>query len=166
MLILFYLLPEQILTHTYQKTNKKNFSSSLLLRLTLFPSSRKIARAATTLIVLRHVPFTCEIDFTAIAYDQPALNSLDLTSDEYSCCKFSQLPLSVLEGTILCDIATGIPRPLYPNNINVLHLTFCTHYHIQVSLFQKYLLPARFFWPNMRRVITDWARACLKCQRS
>ena len=28
------------------------------------------------------------------------------------------------------------------------------------------LITAHFFWPNMRRVITDWARACLKCQRA
>ena len=28
------------------------------------------------------------------------------------------------------------------------------------------LITARFFWPNTRRVITDWARACLKCQRA
>ena len=91
-------------------------------------------------IVLWHVPSTCEINLTAIEQNQPALDLIDLISDNYSCCEFSQLPLPVLEVTILCDIATGIPRPLYPNNINILCLTFCTHYHIQVSLFRQYLL--------------------------
>ena len=46
------------------------------------------------------------IDLNAIGQDQPSLDSLDLTSDEYSCCKFSQLPLPVSEGTIFCDTDT------------------------------------------------------------
>ena len=28
------------------------------------------------------------------------------------------------------------------------------------------LITAHFVWPNMRRVITDWLRTCLKCQRA
>ena len=28
------------------------------------------------------------------------------------------------------------------------------------------LITARFFWPNVRRAITNWARACLQCQRA
>ena len=51
-------------------------------------------------IVLWHVPSTCEINLTAIAQNLPALDSLDLTPDEYSSCKFSQLPLLVSEGTL------------------------------------------------------------------
>ena len=37
----------------------------------------------------------CSIDLTVIAQDQPALDSLDLTPDGYSCCKFSEVPLPI-----------------------------------------------------------------------
>ena len=87
-------------------------------------------------------------------------------SDKYSCCKFSQLPLPVSEGTILCNTATGVPRPLVPEQhrrsvFDALHSLL----HPGVAASVK-LITTRFFWPNMRRIITNWVRACLRCQRA
>lgn len=56
------------------------------------------------------------IDLTAIAQDQPAPGSLDLASAKLSCCKFAYFPLLSAEGTILCDTATGSPRPFVSVN--------------------------------------------------
>ena len=89
------------------------------------------------------------IDLTAVVQDQPALDSLDLTSNEYSCCKFSQVPLPVSKGTILCDIATGVPRPLVPTQHQ--RSVFCTLdslSHPGVAASAK-LIMAYFFWPNI-----------------
>ena len=86
--------------------------------------------------------------------------------DEYSCCKFLQVSFPVSEGTILCDTATGVPRPLVPEQHR--RLVFDTLHslsHPGVAASVK-LITARLFWPNIRRVITNWARACVHCQRA
>ncbi|XP_029644577.1 uncharacterized protein LOC115218783 [Octopus sinensis] len=68
------------------------------------------------------------------------------------------------EGSILCDVSTGSPRPLVPEKhqrsvFDALHSLS----HPGISATVK-LVTARFFWPNMRRSITSWARSCLRCQ--
>ena len=54
------------------------------------------------------------IDLTAMAQDQAALDSLDLTSDKYFCWKFSQVSLPVSEGTIVAEpVSTSTPQMIY-----------------------------------------------------
>ena len=106
------------------------------------------------------------IDLTAITQDQPPLDLLDFTSDEYSSCKFTLLLLPVLEGTILCNTATGIPKPHVPKQhqrsvFDTLHSL--SHPGVAASV---KLIMAHYFWPNMRHVINDWAHICLKCQHA
>lgn len=64
------------------------------------------------------------------------------------------------------DTFTVSPRPLVPEShrhvvFNALHILS----HPGVTASEK-LISARGFWSNMRRQITEWARACLQFQHS
>ena len=76
--------------------------------------------------------------------------------------------ISVPYGTseVLCDISTGVPRPLVPFSLrrklfDLLHSA--THPGIRGS---KRLISSRFVWPKMSSEIGSWSRSCLQCQRS
>ena len=67
---------------------------------------------------------------------------------------------------MISDISTDSPRPLVPTIhrsavIDTLHGLA----HPEVAAAVK-LISATFFWPNMRRDITAWARLCVSCQKS
>ena len=78
------------------------------------PGTENVPADALSRLPVSSILIPSSIDLTAMAQNQPALDSLDLISDKYSCCKFSQEPFPVSEGTILCDKATSVPRPLVP----------------------------------------------------
>lgn len=106
------------------------------------------------------------IDLTSIAQDQPALSTLGLTSDKWSCCKFKYLLLRSFEGHILCYTSTGSLRSLVLDNHQ------CSAFHALHSLLypgtatMMNLVMAWFIWPNIRQMIAAWTRFCLMCQRA
>ena len=119
------------------------------------PGTENVPDDALSRLLVSSILTPSSIDLTAMAPDQPALDSLDLTSDEYSCCKSLQVSLPVSECTILCDTATGVPRSLVPEQhrrsvFDTLHSLS----HPGVAASVKFIT-ARFFWPNMRRIITN-----------
>ena len=59
------------------------------------PGTEIVPADALSRLPVCSILMPCSIDLTAMVRDQPALDSLVLTSDEYSSCKFSQLPLPV-----------------------------------------------------------------------
>ncbi|XP_029646250.1 uncharacterized protein LOC115220280 [Octopus sinensis] len=106
----------------------------------------------------RHLDYISQ--FTSdIRHDQPPSAELNLTSPKFINCKFAYRLLPSAERSILCDVSTGSPRPLVPEK----HQRSVFDDHPGISATVK-LVTARFFWPNMRRSITSWARSCLRCQ--
>ena len=127
------------------------------------PGTENVRAGALSRLPVASISTPTSINLTAVAKDQPALDSLDLTSDEYSGCKFSLVPLPVLEGTIPYDTAIGVPRPLVPEQhrrsvFDTLHLP--SHPGVAASV---KLITTLFFWPNMQRIKTTWVSACLHC---
>lgn len=64
----------------------------------------------------------------------------------------------------MCDISTVSPRPLvhesYQRTVfDALHSLS----HLGIAAAVK-LVSARFFWPNMYRVVTAWTCLCIPCQ--
>ena len=59
------------------------------------PGTENVPADALSRLPVSAILTPSSIDLTVVTQDQPALDSLDLTSDKYSCCKFSQVPLLV-----------------------------------------------------------------------
>ena len=107
-----------------------------------------------------------DIDLRQMALDQPLLDTLDLSSPEFATCKFAYLPVPTADTQIICDTSTDAPRPLVPmTHRRVVFDTLHQLAHSGPKATVK-LISARFFWPNMRRVITTWTHSCVSCQKS
>lgn len=98
------------------------------------------------------------IDLAVITTEQTSLDFVD-TSVQFFYCKFEYLYLPSAERKILCNTSTGSTRPFVPHR----------HQHAIFDALHSLLHPGiasttRFFWINMCRVLTSWARFCLQCQ--
>ena len=68
--------------------------------------------------------------------------------------------------TLLCDMATGVPRPYVPEKLQrQLYMQLHGLSHPGIRATQR-LVTSKYVWPNMNRDIRQWTRACLACQRS
>ena len=80
--------------------------------------------------------------------------------------KLKAMPLPTSDGTILCDISTGIPRPYVPKQFHrdvfdSLHQL--SHPSIQAT---QHLVVTRYVWPGINADVRRWAKICLHCQKS
>ena len=120
---------------------------------------------------LSHLPINSlfspsDIDLRQMAFDQPRLDTLDLSSPEFATCKFAYLPVPTADTQIICDTLTNSPQPLVlMTHRRVVFDTLPHSAHPGPKGTMK-LISARFFWPNMRRDITAWTRSCVSCQKS
>ena len=68
--------------------------------------------------------------------------------------------------TILCDVSTGRPRPLVPEEFKRQvfdNIHGMSHPSIRSTV---KLITSKFVWKNMNKDIRLWSRMCLDCQRS
>ena len=109
------------------------------------------------------------IDFTEMALaqgsDPDTLRFLNGTNTSSSLV-LQPIPLENKDLTILCDVSTGVPRPVVPvacrqQVFNALH----SMSHPGIRATQR-LVTTRFVWPGINSDVRHWARACLQCQRS
>ena len=73
------------------------------------------------------------------------------------------LPSNTLVLTLVCDTSTGKHRPMVPPSMcrQVLH----SMSHPGMKATQR-LITARLVWPNIKRDVRQWTKACLSCQRA
>ena len=109
------------------------------------------------------------IDFTEMALaqgnDPDTLQLLNGTNTSSSLV-LQAIPLENKDLTILCDVSTGVPRPVVPvacqqQVFNALHSML--HPGIRAT---QHLVTTRFVWPGINSDVRHWTRACLQCQRS
>jgi cleavage and polyadenylation specificity factor subunit 1 len=77
-----------------------------------------------------------------------------------------RVPLLTTDGTILCDMSTGRPRPIVPLSFRRLvfdHLHNLSHPGVAATL---RLIADRYVWPLMNKQVRAWTKQCIKCQRS
>ena len=106
------------------------------------------------------------IDFAELAAaqkDDPEIKQFQTPDSSLS---LKALPIPTCEGTILCDMSTGKPRPYVPSRFrqtifNSLHSLS----HPGVKATQR-LITSRYVWPNIKADTRKWAQSCLQCQRS
>lgn len=105
------------------------------------------------------------LDIPAMAAAQ-AQDTSCIEAARSSSLQCQQVPLATTSGTILCDMSTGIPRPIVPSSHRRLvfdSLHGLSHPGIAASL---RLVAARYVWPSMNKDVRMWAKQCLQCQRS
>ena len=107
-----------------------------------------------------HRPF----NLRDLATAQPHIESID--PEETRSLRLKLMPLPCDEGSIICDVSTGNPRPLVPQEFR---RTVFDHFH-SVSHPGKRatskLISQRFVWPSMNKDIRNWVQHCVPCQKN
>ncbi|CAI2729547.1 unnamed protein product [Schistosoma spindalis] len=105
------------------------------------------------------------LDLPAIAAAQ-ANDPVCTEAPQSSSLQCQEVPLATSSGTILCDLSTGLPRPIVHSAhrrlvFDALH--GLSHPVIAATL---RLIAARYVWPSMNKDVRMWVKQCLQCQRS
>ena len=104
-----------------------------------------------------------DMDYKQLAIDQceseeiktyktsTSLQLKDVSSDNY---------------TVLCDMSTGVPRPVIPQNWTRRVFELC--HNLSHAGFRPTMraVSKRFVWPRMKADIRQWCRTCHECQSS
>ena len=108
-----------------------------------------------------------DIDFEAMAKAQGQDQDLSaLQSSSSSSLKLSSVAVPASTTTIVCDLSTGVPRPVVPllfrrAVFDALHSL--SHPGVRAT---ERLIASRYTWPNIKADVCRWAQSCLQCQRS
>ncbi|CAI2730875.1 unnamed protein product [Schistosoma spindalis] len=105
------------------------------------------------------------LDLPAMAAAQ-ANDPVCTEAPQSSSLQCQEVPLATSSGTILCDISTGLPRPIVPSTYRRLvfdALHGLSHPGIAATL---RLIAARYVWPSMNKDVRMWVKQCLQCQLS
>ena len=106
------------------------------------------------------------VELEALASAQLDDQEIRQLSSTDTSLQLEHLPIPNSPRTVLCDTSQGTPRPIVPsimrhNIYNQLHSL--SHPGIKASW---HLVSQRYVWPNMKRDIAQWTRACHACQQS
>ena len=80
--------------------------------------------------------------------------------------KLSKVPIPASTVTIVCDLSTGVPRPVVPalyRRAVFDSLHSLSHPGVRAT---ERLITSRYVWPNIKSDVRRWAQSCLQCQRS
>ena len=107
------------------------------------------------------------VDFVALAQAQGSDSDLQriVQNPDTSNLKLERMPLANTSCTIICDTSTSTNRPFVPATIRhdvFLALHSLSHPGIRAT---QQLITSKFVWPNIRKDIKQWTRACIRCRR-
>ena len=83
------------------------------------------------------------IDFRKMAELQKASEEVTQLCTSPSSINFKEVPLPSCDTTLICDVSTGNP----------------------CSIWQA-AFPDHYVWPGINREVRQWAKSCVRCQRS
>ena len=146
--------------HSPREIRQLDFISQYTSEIHHIAGRENTAADALSRLCIDRVDSSSFIDFAAIATDQEDDGEVQDSSLQL---KSISLPGSLT--TMLCDVSTGVARPLVPVKhrraiFDALH--GLSHPGIRAT--QK-LITERFVWPGINHDIRKWARTCLECQR-
>ena len=108
-----------------------------------------------------------DIDFEAMATAQAEDQELStLQSSSSSSLQLSGVPVPASSMTLICDLSTGVPRPVVPESFRRAvfdSLHSLSHPGVRAT---ERLVTSRYVWPNIKSDVRKWAQSCLQCQRS
>ena len=106
------------------------------------------------------------IDYTAMAQAQHASLELQAYPTAITNMQLANMPLHPSGPVLLCDISTGTPRPIVPTEFrrNVFETLHNLAHPGQKATLK--LISQKFVWHGMRKMVNQWTKQCLQCQRS
>ncbi|XP_072895273.1 uncharacterized protein CCDC197 isoform X3 [Hemitrygon akajei] len=104
------------------------------------------------------------VDYAALAEAQQADDKMLSYRTAVSGLQLQDFLVGPGERTLLCDVATGQPRPIVPaawrrrvfDSIQGL-----AHASIRTTI---WLVSSKFTWHGLRKQVSEWARTCAQCQ--
>lgn len=114
---------------------------------------------------IEEISIPSAIDIEQLARDQNQDDELCSLKNKKN-LTFNQVWSQNHQQSITCEMTTGNPRPYLPKRYRyeaykAIH-DLC---HPGVRTTRK-LVAEKYFWPGMNKDLSQWARACLSCQRS
>ncbi|XP_072898585.1 nephronectin a isoform X1 [Hemitrygon akajei] len=104
------------------------------------------------------------VDFEALAEAQQADEEIPSYRTAVSGLQLQDLPIGPGERTLLCDVATGQPRPVVPANWRR-HVFDSIHNLVHPSIRTTVrMVSSRFVWHGLCKQVSEWARTCMHCQ--
>ena len=106
------------------------------------------------------------IDFHVMAAAQLEDSTLPTLQTDSS-LHLWQVSIAMSNGvTLLCDVSTGIPRPVVPESFHR-HVFNCLRFQSHPGIREAQRLVTRHFvWPGINSDVRRWARSCVQCQKA
>lgn len=113
---------------------------------------------------LSRAPTVTAILSPDIDYDQLATEQSTMDVDNLTSLKLEKIPFN--NTSVLCDVSTGIPRPLLPKAWA--RRAFDAIHNLSHSAARPTLraISCRFVWHGMKADVKSWCRSCHPCQIS
>ena len=104
------------------------------------------------------------LDYRAMATDQQNDRDVQNYRTAVSNLRLEDVPFENGAFTLLCDMSTGIARPIVPETWR--KRVFDTFHSLSQpgARTTKKLISSKFVWHGLGRQITQWARCCVPCQ--
>ena len=105
------------------------------------------------------------IDYVAMAHAQNC-DEVQSYKTAITNLTFANVPVCDSGPVLLCDVSTGVPRPVVPQDyrrhvFDVLHSISHPGQKATVKLISQ-----KFVWHGLKKQVVQWSKECLSCQRS
>ena len=105
------------------------------------------------------------IDYVAMAHAQNC-DEVQSYKTAITNLTFANVPVCDSGPVLLCDVSTGVPRPVVPQDyrrhvFDVLHSISHPGQKATVKLISQ-----KFVWHGLKKQVGQWSKECLSCQRS
>lgn len=84
-----------------------------------------------------------------------------MKSDRYV---FKRIKVTGSTNKITCELSTGVARPFLPSAFRKQAFQATHELNHPGVRATKRLITTRYFWPSMKKDVTEWSRACHQCQ--
>ena len=104
------------------------------------------------------------IDYGAMAAEQA--EDAEVKAFQTAITGLQIMPYQIHNSTLLCDVSTGLPRPLVPRSFQ--RQVFETIHNLAHPSRKSTvkLVSQKFVWHGLKKQVSQWTQECLACQKS
>ena len=106
------------------------------------------------------------LDYQAMALTQTNDPDIQAYRTAITSLRLEDVPFSNGAFTLLCDVSTGVPRPIVPETWRKLVFDIVHSLSHPGARTTKRLVSRKFVWHGLGKQITEWAKSCIPCQKA